>query len=69
MEHKKRPMVTYSLEAEYQELFDAIIAETRRNKTEELRVMLDMRAVMLGLRPVRPIDLSGLSVARKRVTA
>lgn len=66
--HKKRPMVTYSLETEYQELFDAIIAETRRNKTEELRIMLDMRAAQLGLRPVRPVDMSGLSVTRKKVT-
>lgn len=68
MNDKKRPMVSYSLEAEYQELFDAITRETRRNKTEQLRIMLDMQAAMLGLQPVNPVDMSGL-VQRKRVPA
>lgn len=70
MQTKKTPRVSYSLEQEYQELFDGITQETRRSKTQELRVMLDMRAAMLGMKPVNPVDLSAsATAARKKVMA
>jgi len=47
---------SYSLEEEYQELFRAITEQTRRSMTDELRLMIDARAVTLGLDPVRPVD-------------
>jgi hypothetical protein len=70
MPDKKTPRVSYSLEEKYQELFDRITEETRRSKTQELRIMLDMRAAMLGLPPVNPIDLSSTAtIVRKRILA
>ena len=52
---------SYSLEDEYVELFRNIAATTRRTMTEELRLMLDARAMALGLTPVQAVDpkLSG----------
>jgi hypothetical protein len=52
---------SYSLEDEYVELFRTIAATTRRTMTEELRLMLDARAMALGLTPVQMVDpkLSG----------
>jgi hypothetical protein len=52
----RRSLVTYSLEQEYQELFTRIADLTRRTKTDELRIMLDARAIALGLEPVRYVD-------------
>jgi preprotein translocase subunit SecD len=56
MEKVKRPRVSYSLEEEYQELFKEITKKTRRNLTDELRMMLDARAMSLGLTPVAEVD-------------
>lgn len=63
-EHKKPPRVSYSLEREYQELFKEITNKTRRNMTDELRMMIDARAMTLGLEPVNPVDpkSSGLTL-------
>ena len=56
MDKVKRPRVSYSLEEEYQELFKEITKRTRRNLTDELRMMIDARAMSLGLEPVAPVD-------------
>jgi hypothetical protein len=63
-ESKKPQRVSYSLEKEYQELFKEITNKTRRNMTDELRMMIDARAMSLGLEPVSPVDpkSSGLTL-------
>lgn len=63
-QNKKPPRVSYSLEKEYQELFKEIVNKTRRNMTDELRMMIDARAMGLGLEPISPVDpkSSGLTL-------
>ena len=59
MPQEKRAKVfrtSYSLEPEYQELFRRITAKTRRSMTDELRMMLDARAEMLGIEPISYVD-------------
>lgn len=56
MENKKPPRVSYSLEKEYHELFKAVAAKTRRNMTDELRMMIDARALAVGLEPLNEVD-------------
>ena len=46
-------MVSYSLESEYQELLKKIAEQNRRTMTEEVRIMIDHRALAMGLEPVR----------------
>lgn len=53
---KKPPRASFSLEKEYQELFKEITFKTRRNMTDELRMMIDARAMGLGLEPINPVD-------------
>ena len=53
---EKIKRASFSLEDEYQKLFEEIVNKTRRTRTEELRLMLDARAAGLGLEPVRPVD-------------
>ena len=53
---RKVVRTSYSLEPEYQELFKRIAERTRRSMTDELRMMLDARAEMLGLEPISPVD-------------
>lgn len=63
---------SYSLEDEYQELFREITKRTRRSMTDELRMMIDARAMALGLAPITEVDpkFSGLipETASFRVT-
>lgn len=47
---------SFSLQDEYQDLFKQITDLTRRNMTDELRVMLDARAQTLGIKPIKPVD-------------
>jgi hypothetical protein len=47
---------SFSLEDEYTELFRQIAKKTRRSMTDELRMMIDARAVALGLKPVNEVD-------------
>jgi len=54
--NRKAVRTSYSLEPEYQELFKAIAERTRRSMTDELRMMLDARALSLGLNPIAPVD-------------
>ena len=55
---------SFSLEDEYQELFREITLRTRRSMTDELRIMIDARAMALGMTPVNPVDpkSSGLTL-------
>ena len=55
---------SFSLEDEYQELFRQITQKTRRSMTDELRIMIDARAMALGMSPVNPVDpkSSGLTL-------
>jgi len=50
---------SFSLEESYIKLLKDIATTTRRSMTAELRIMIDARAVALGLQPVRAIDLKG----------
>ena len=52
---RKVVRTSYSLEPEYQELFKRIAERTRRSMTDELRMMLDARAEMLGLEPISSV--------------
>ncbi len=47
---------SFSLEDEYQEKLRQIAELNRRSLTQELRVMIDRRAMELGLEPVRSLD-------------
>ena len=60
---------SYSLEDEYQELFREIATTTRRTMTEELRLMLDARAVALGIRPVKAVDPNSYGPRRQMAAA
>lgn len=53
---------SFSIEDEYQDLFKRIAKATRRNMTDELRVMLDARAQTLGIEPINPVDPKSLSL-------
>lgn len=48
--------LTFSIEEEYLDLLREIVALTRRNQTDEFRLMLDARALSLGLDPIHPVD-------------
>ena len=56
MSTKRPPRPSFSLEPEYAELFREIATQTRRSMTDELRLMLDARAMALGLEPINPVD-------------
>lgn len=56
MAKMKIPRASYSLEEEYQELFREITERTRRSMTDELRMMIDARAMALGITPINPVD-------------
>lgn len=56
MRKTKVSRASYSLEEEYQELFKEITRKTRRNLTDELRMMIDARAISVGLEPIAPVD-------------
>lgn len=66
MPKTKISRASYSLEEEYQELFKQITKRTRRNLTDELRMMIDARAISVGLEPIEPVDpkFSGLILER-----
>lgn len=61
MAEKKATRVTYSLEREYQELFRRISKITRRSMSDELRMMLDARAELLGIPPINPVNPKSFS--------
>jgi hypothetical protein len=69
MASKKPPRASFSLELEYQELFRKISDKTRRNMTDELRVMLDARAIALGLEPIAPVDPKSSGLTPEMLTA
>lgn len=48
--------VTYSLEPVYQDLLREISFVTRRPMSDELRMLIDARAQILGLTPVNVVD-------------
>jgi hypothetical protein len=48
--------ITFSLEEEYVELLREVVSLTRRSQTDEFRLMLDARAVSLGLEPIHTVD-------------
>lgn len=56
MAEPKVKRASFSLEDEYQELFRQIAKKTRRSMTDELRLMLDARAVTLGMKPLNEVD-------------
>lgn len=43
---------SFSLEPEYHDLFREIAKRTKRSMTDELRMMIDTRALDLGLTPL-----------------
>lgn len=54
---KARPQrVSYSLEENYQELFKRIADMNRRSMTDELRLMIDARAMVMGIEPIKTVD-------------
>lgn len=55
MAKRKVNRASFSLEDEYQDLLDRIAKMGRRNKTDELRILIDMRAEDLGLDPITPV--------------
>lgn len=63
-EKAKVNRASFSLEDEYQELFRQITVKTRRSMTDELRMMIDARAMALGMTPISPVDpkSSGLTL-------
>lgn len=53
---KQTKRVAYSMEPDYQELLRDITRVTRRSMSEELRMLIDARAQILGLTPVNVVD-------------
>lgn len=51
---KKRNRASYSLEPVYEAKLKEIATATHRSATQELRLLIDQRAVALGLEPVTP---------------
>lgn len=47
---------SYSLEDEYVELLREIAWRGRRSMTDELRMLIDARAMAMGMEPVKPVD-------------
>lgn len=56
MAESKIKRASFSLENEYQELFRQIAKKTRRSMTDELRMMIDARAMAVGLKPLNEVD-------------
>jgi hypothetical protein len=54
-EAARRNRASYSLEPAYERLLKEIALRGRRNATQELRLMIDRRAVELGMTPINPI--------------
>lgn len=51
----RRNRASYSLEPAYETLLKEIAFRNRRNATQELRYLIDKRALELGLPPVAPV--------------
>jgi hypothetical protein len=68
---KKPHRASYSLEAAYRNLLGNIARKTRRSMTDELRIMIDQRAVQVGLEPIGDVDPNSLasSLVEKRKLA
>jgi len=62
---RQRARANFTLGDEYVGLLRAITKQTRRSMTEELRLMLDARAITMGLEPIRPVDPKPLPSARE----
>lgn len=56
---------SFTLENEYLELFRRICSATRRSQTDELRLMIDSRAVALGFDPIQEVDPKRLALLRE----
>ncbi len=56
MEDTKIKRASFSLEQEYHDLFREIARRTRRSMTDELRMMIDARAMAIGLEPLHEVD-------------
>ncbi len=61
MDSQKIKRASFSLENEYQELFRQIATKTRRSMTDELRMMIDARAMAVGLKPLNEVDPKSLA--------
>lgn len=53
---KQKQRMSFRFEDEYKVLLDRITDITHRNMTDELRLLIDRRAVELGLQPVKPVE-------------
>jgi hypothetical protein len=61
METTKVKRASFSLEDEYHDLFRQIAKKTRRSMTDELRMMIDARAMSVGLKPLNEVDPKSLA--------
>lgn len=52
-----RSRASFSLEDEYIDLLQKIAAKTRRSMTDEVRLMIDLRAAQVGLTPIGKLDV------------
>lgn len=53
---KQKQRMSFRFDGEYKNLLKQITEITRRNVSDELRLLIDRRAVELGLQPVKPIE-------------
>jgi predicted DNA-binding protein len=58
MEGKKMVRTSFRFEKEYKLLLENIAKITSRPMTDELRLLIDKRAIELGLEPVYPLAQS-----------
>lgn len=56
MAETKVNRVSFSLENDYRALLQRIAQMSRRSMTDELRIMIDRRAIELGLDPIVALD-------------
>jgi hypothetical protein len=61
MKSQKIHRASFSLEGAYRNLLANIARKTRRSMTDEMRIMIDQRAVQVGLEPVGEVDPNSLA--------
>jgi hypothetical protein len=65
MTENKVKRASFSLEEKYQELLAEIASIGRRSMTDEIRMMIDKRAVELGLSPIAPVHPKQMASIRE----
>jgi hypothetical protein len=66
---QKRKRASYSLETDYQDLFEEIAKKRRMTMTALLRIWIDKEAYELGMTPLAPINPKFMASILKQARA